>query len=443
MAVTAHPPGARALAAIRERPGAAHALALLPLLGLYVVVCALSQPGATPINDEAALLAGAERLLDGHYAIRGTSDDVRWLWHGPGVPLVLAPLVATGVPLELTRMVAGPLALFAAVLVAHRALLRHARPRAALGGALALGLFLPALQPLRTVHKEPLAMLLVAVAMLALSRALRRDGRRPWLDAAGAGAALGALVMVRLEYGWVLLGALLVAGSAVAVATVARRRAAGARRCAAVAALGLACCGPWLAYTHDVSGRFPYWGNSGGESLFWMSPTGVPGQTGEFNGVRPVFERPELAAARPLFRRLDRLSPLERDLALQRIARDNVTARPAAWARNLAANAARLWFLVPTRPAPAAGTVAIYATFNTALLLACAWAAVALVRRRQRGEPLPAPVVPFAVFALGGVAIHLPPSADPRMTLPLVPVLVWLVVVAASGRRHAATPARP
>jgi hypothetical protein len=401
-------------------------LALLPLLALYVAVCAFTQPGPVPVNDERSLLEGAERLLDGRYAVRGTGDDVDWLWHGPGLPLVLAPLVARGLPLDVIRMLLGPVLLFGAVVALHAALRRHVPGRVALGGAVALGLFGPAMQPLRTVHKEPLAILLVAVAMLLVSRAL--TDRRP-ADVAGAGAALGALVMVRVEYGWVLLALLAVALGVWLARRSARRTA---RMCAAVLAAGLACCVPWLAYTADVSGRFPYWGNSGGESLYWMSPTGVPGQTGEFNGVRSVFERAELAPARPLFRRLDRLPPLQRDLELRRVAAANVRAGPGRYARNLAANAVRLWFLVPTRPAPPAGAVAMYAAFNGALLAALAWAAAVLVRRRRR---LPAVALAFALFAAAGLGIHLLPSADPRMTLPLLPPLVWLVALAAAHRR--------
>jgi hypothetical protein len=429
MAVSAGPSARRLRPAALASALAPSAWWLLPLLALHVLVCLASQPGPRPVNDEVALLAAAERLLDGGYAVRGTTDDVSWLWHGPGVPALLVPLLALGLPLEVTRIVAGPLLLFGAVLVAHRALLRMVAPRVALGGALALGLFAPAMQPLRTVHKEPLAMLLVAAAMLFVVRALQAT-RWSWRDVAGAGLALGALVMVRVEYGWVLLALLLVA------AGLARRPSA--RRCAAVLGAGLACCLPWLAYTADVSGRFPYWGNSGGESLFWMSPTGIPGQTGEFNGARTVFERPSLAPARPLFARLDRLAPLERDLELQRVAAANVRARPGGWARNLAANAVRLWFLVPTRPAPPTGAVAMYILFDTALLLACGWATVALWRRRRS---LPAAVVPLAAFAFAGLAIHLLPSADPRMTLPLVPVLIALVAVARAAGRQAQNPA--
>jgi len=34
----------------------------------------------------------------------------------------------------------------------------------------------------------------------------------------------------------------------------------------------------------------------------------------------------------------------------------------------------------------------------------------------------------FAAFAVVGVAVHLLPSAEPRMMLPLAPVLIWLAM---------------
>jgi hypothetical protein len=391
---------------------------LAALLLLYVVVCVITQPGPGAVNDEGAMLAGADRLAEGRYAVRG-ADHVAYLWHGPGMPLLLAPLRALDVPLPAIRVLVGPLLLFAALVVFHRALRLHLAPGAALAGTLALGLYGPAMQPLRTVHKEPLAMLLVAAAMLFAGRGIARGRRR---DLLLAGLALGALVMVRLEYGWGLMALL----GLCAVWAVRARDRARPRRAAAVLAIGLGACLPWLAYTHEVSGRIAYWGNAGGESLFWMSPTGVPGETGEFHGVRTVFRDPALAPYRPLLRRLERLAPLDRDLALQRLARANMTAHPREYARNVAANSARLWFLVPTRPAPPAGTVLLYATFNGALLLACGWALLAVLRRR----PVMPPEAPaLLAFAVVGVALHVPPSADPRMLLPVVPVLVWLVLM--------------
>ncbi|MBW3535298.1 MAG: MFS transporter [Gemmatimonadetes bacterium] len=181
MAATAGPAARRRAAAPPFAPAARRGLLLVPLLGLYVAVCALSQPGPSPVNDEAQLLAAAERLLDGGYALRGTLNDVRWLWHGPGVPLALAPLLALGLPIEAIRMVLGPLVLFGTVVVAYRVLLRHTPPRIALLGALAL-LELPrergarAGPVLRNIQEgfgyayrfEPIRAILVLLALVSL-----------------------------------------------------------------------------------------------------------------------------------------------------------------------------------------------------------------------------------------------------------------------------------
>jgi 4-amino-4-deoxy-L-arabinose transferase-like glycosyltransferase len=300
--------------------------------------------------------------------------------------------------------------------------------RSALLWTYALALYAPFAIVLGTIQKEPLAVLLVALAMLGCSRGL--GGGRP-VALAGAGAALGALAMVRLEYGWVVLALL---GLALAACAVRRGRPRG-RRAAAVAAAAALACVPWLGYTERVTGQVLYWGSSSGLSLFWMSPT-LPGETGQWHSPVRVHHDPALAPYRPLFRRLDEVHPLESDRTLRRLALGNIRARPAAYARNLAANAARLLVFVPTRPAQAPAEVAMYAFGNGTLLAGLAWACPVLWRRRRS---LPPEAVPFMAFTALAVAVHLPPSASPRMLIPVVPVLLWIVAqaaAAAAGPRH-------
>ena len=391
---------------------------LAPLLVLYVVVGLLAQPGAEPVRDEPALLAAAERLLHhGQLAGTGTDTDQRaFLWHGPGLVVLLVPLVALDVPLAAMRLT-SPLLLFVAVALFHRLLRMRLDRRAALAWTYALGLYAPFAIVLGTIQKEPLAIALVVAAMLACTHAFPADRR---VAMPGAGLALAALAMVRPEYGGVVPALLAVAALSLLRRRVPARIARGRVWVAAVAALA---CVPWLAFTHERTGQVLYWSASSGLSLFWMSPT-LPGETGQWHSPVRVFRDPALAPYRPLFARLDEVHPLASDLELRRRAVENIRAQPLRYARNLAANAARLVVFSPTRPGQQPGEIAVLALANGALLAGLAWAARQLWRRRRSALPETAP---FALFVLLGVLIHVPPSASPRMLMPLVPVLVWLV----------------
>jgi 4-amino-4-deoxy-L-arabinose transferase-like glycosyltransferase len=236
---------------------------------------------------------------------------------------------------------------------------------------------------------------------------------------AGAGLALAALTMVRLEYGWVVVALLVLA----ALNWAARRRSVSARRLVAVAAVAFAGCLPWLAYTYHLTGKPLYWGTSAGLSLFWMSPT-LPGETGQWHAPAKVARTPRLSAYAPLFRELEALHPVESDRRLRALALENVRARPLEYARNLAANASRLVFSIPMRPRLPAFGVGVYVLFNSLLLAGVARAAAVLWRARR---DLPPEVGPIALFAVLAIAVHLPPSASTRMFLPVVPALLWLV----------------
>ncbi|MEA2426849.1 MAG: hypothetical protein QOF37_477 [Thermoleophilaceae bacterium] len=398
------------------------ALRLAPLLPLYLAVTAIAQPWGHLAGDEHDFLTYAQRILHGAYADPHTMNPNLFLWHGPGTPFLLAPFVALDVPLEAMRFLMAPL-LFGAVLVFHRLLRVRLGPRASLAGAYAFGLYLPFLQPLRSVHKEPLAILLVSAGLLGLSGYLARGGRR---YLALGGISLAGLVMVRLEYGWVMIALLLVCGGWWAV----RRSWSPPRRAAAVAALAVAGCVPWLAYTYSLTHKPLYWGNSGGSSLYWMSPTG-PGETGQWHADHTVFQNARFARYRPFIGHVKSLPPFARNAAMEKAATANVRAHPAQYARNLAANAARLWFLVPFWPRQPWGTLALYWVFNGLLIAASGWAAATLVRNRRRLAP---ETFPIAAFAVIGLLVHLFPSADPRMVLPIVPALVWLIAHAAALR---------
>lgn len=413
-------------AALRPRPRrrrpAADAVFLAPLLIFFTVACAVAQPGPHPTRDEPDLLAAAARILTGHLVPTGHVVDPRaYLWHGPGLIALLAPFVALHVPLPVTRFL-DPVLLGCAAVLFHRLLRLRLGRNAALGWTYAFGLYVPFLSVITEVHKEPLAILLVVAAMAALTRGLSGGGR---LALVAAGLALGALAMVRLEYGWVAIALLAIA----LLRWGSRRHDGAARRLTLVPAVAVLTCVPWLAYTYSLTGHALYWGSSSGESLYWMSPT-LPGETGQWHSPGAIETDPALAPLRPPFVRLDRLDPVRRDLELRRQAAASVRARPALFARNLVANVGRLFWSVPMRPRRSLLRTGADVLFNSLLLAALAWATTALWRRRR---DLPPETGAIAVFAAVAIAAHLPASASPRMLLPVVPALLWLIAQAGAA----------
>lgn len=395
---------------------------LLPLLGVFVVVFLLTDPGR-PSGDELPILAAAHRLLHGYYAVQGTMDSTQYLWHGPGLPAFLAPLVALRIPLAELRLT-SPLLMFTAVLLFYRFLRLRLTRRGALIGAYALGLYAPGYYVLGTVAKEPLALLCAIAALDGTARYFMHGRRR---HAVLAGLALGALVMTRLEYGWVVTACLVLGMTWWSVARLRHGDAPGAttaaRRWTAVCAVGMLACLPWLAYTYEITHHLFYWGNSGGISLYWMSSPSA-NQLGEWHATHTVNTDPALAAYRPFFHYVSSLGPLRADLELQHVALVQALGHPAKYLLNLLANVGRMFLGFPFSFKLSVALVVGLALFNGALLAALIAAGVSLRRARR---PLPPETMPFLLFFGLGLVVHLLPTAEPRMVVPLLPIPLWLI----------------
>jgi hypothetical protein len=408
-------------------------LLLLPLLLLYVGVAVTAAPGSQPVNDEIDYTGFAANLVHGDYAYGGDSEATAgpWarepnLWFGPGLPATLAPLVALQVPLAVIRLT-GPLFLFLALLVFYRLLRMYAPPRWSLAGAAMLGLYYPFYTLLNFVHSEPLAILLTTAAAYFVARAFREGTRRHLFF---AGLALGYLAMTRVAYGWVLVAMLAIATTAMLVA----RGSAWPRKTAAMAAVALVVCIPWLAYTYSISGRILYWGNSGGQSLYWMASP-YPGEAGEWHSPSVAFDDPRFAAHRPFFSKLGQMSSLDRDRALQQQAVRFIRDHPTVYLQHVAMNTSRLFFSAPSSFEPVRlRTLAKYGFPNLLLLLAVLGAIVVRVRRRLR---LPHEAVVLSTLALLGIGVHVLLAGYARMLMPLVPLLIWFVFTSVLAAREA------
>jgi 4-amino-4-deoxy-L-arabinose transferase-like glycosyltransferase len=397
-------------------------VSLLPLLLAVPFVGPTVNP--TLYGDESGYLRLAENLVHGHY-LTGRNDLVTGgpqypnLWFGPGMPLVLTPFVALHVPVSLIRLL-GPLFVFLAVIVLFRFLRLYVSPRASLIGALAFGLYVPFYTALEHLHSETLALLLIVTMMYGTQRYLHEGGLRHLVL---AGAALGWLALTRVAFGWVVTALLLLS-----LLWWAVRRGEAPRRFTAVCCVAFVVCVPWLGYTYSVTKQPLYWGSSGALSFYWMSSP-YPGERGDWQQARAVFIDKRLAPHRPFFRSLIGRPLVDQNDLLLHAAFANIRARPARYAGNVLANVSRMWFDFPYSFREQRVAALLFVVPNafalTSLLLS-----LGLLFGRWR--LLPVEAIPFGLFALTAFTLHALLAAYPRMLFPVIPVIIWLVVVVVS-----------
>lgn len=396
---------------------------LLPILAFYVViVLAKAHDGGPP--DEGAYLFFARNLTHGFYAQTSSNDPSLYLWHGPGLPLLITPLVALHAPVWLIRIWAAALPMFATMVIFHRMARDHLGPRSALLATYLVALYPPFYIVDWAILSEPLAILLFTLAAFFLVRSIRTGG---WATL-GAGIALGGLALVRIEYGWVLALGLVLSGAWWA----ARRGTPAARRCVAVFAVAIVFCLPWLSYTYSLTHRVFYWGNSGGLSLYWMAAPAGMGDwhimpTLQFLGQpRAVVFRvaPWLRGSVSTLMRIDRLAPLAQDPALERAAISEGERHIGGDLLHLAENISRLLFNSPYADTPTvSGDVLRFAGSNLLLLVLLAVSLAVARRRRVSAEG-----AVVAILVAVGFLIHVPAAGDGRFLFPLVPAACWLIV---------------
>jgi hypothetical protein len=157
-------------------------------------------------------------------------------------------------------------------------------------------------------------------------------------------------------------------------------------------------CLPWLAYTYGLTGKFWYWTNSGGMSMYIMSSP-YPGEYGDWKDFSQLQSNPDHAA---FMDSLARLAPVPQDEAFAARAVRNIRQHPGKFVVNWTANIGRLLFSYPYSFAPQ--TVKSYYTIlpNMAVVfLILVSLAVFAARFRQMPHVIILLLVLFLVYLSG------------------------------------------
>lgn len=368
-----------------------------------------------PQDDELRYLEMTDTLL-------GKASGPLTMWSPPGYALFLAPFRAVGCgPASLRLLNAFLLVL--AVWLFHRLLRNHVSRGLAAAAAAAFALYWPFCKMLPEIMTETLAVCLMTAVLLAWSELGREGGRTLAWIAVGA-VCLAWLCLTRAVFGYAL--AVCIAVFALGLLTAHR---AYARRMLVTSVLAMALCLPWLGYTWSRTGKPFYWTSCSGVTLFWMA---TPlNHWGDWHAPSEVALTPELSYHRGLFARTAAMPEEKQDEAFRDAAFRFMKNYPGVYLRSLAANAGRLFFNMPYSFTPQKLRALFFAVPNAFLIVLLTLALAALARRRDRW-PEAGPAILFGGTALAGTVLV---SAFARMLLPIVPAMLFVIVVGLQDMR--------
>ncbi|MDP3013226.1 MAG: hypothetical protein Q8M92_03225, partial [Candidatus Subteraquimicrobiales bacterium] len=134
------------------------------------------------------------------------------------------------------------------------------------------------------------------------------------------------------------------------------RKVTNCRKGAFIMLIAFATVTPYLLYTYNLTGRLFYWGNSGGNSLYWMS-TPYENEYGSWNNETLTANKVDgdIAGTTTLLKlthqkdidEVLKYKGAEKDDAYKKIAINNIKTHPKKYIKNIIANISRGLFGFP------------------------------------------------------------------------------------------------
>jgi len=320
-------------------------LLCIPFLLLYMAVALIGHKDIME-GDEARYYAYAQNLLHGYFSPPGEV----FLWSGPGYPLLLAPFIAIGFPLWALVFINAFLQYLSLVYL-YKTLLLFTRRNTAVLFSLFWALYYVAFREMVWLYTEPLTNMLVSLFAYHASLVFLFQEKRK-KNILLAGFFLGYMALTKIVFGYVVLALLLLF---LAVWLIKRTKLS--MKPVWILLVAMAVNLPYLFYTYQLTGKYFYWANSGGSSIYWMS-TPVEGEFGDWNDDHFTAYcgydslTPCNAAQFAKFHQADydsiyQYNGVRRDEAFRKKAMENIKQHPVKYLKNCIANASRLFLGLP------------------------------------------------------------------------------------------------
>ena len=393
-------------------------LHFIPLLFFYLIVTVFLNKNEL-VGDEGRYLMFAQNLLDGYYAVPGLKPG--FLWNGPGYPLILAPFLKLKAGFLVLRVL-NAFFLFVGVFALFKSLSLIITFKKALTLAYAGGLthyyFIYATTKILT---EALAFGLISLCLYFFLRFYQEQRKVHLLGFSFFG---GFLILTKVIFAYIFLGVLVVGIFSWFIQGFSKK----GMKYIFLGILPIIVCLPYIVYTYNITGKYFYWGDSGGSSLYAMSSpfedeygswfsTSPKG----FFGSYPVHVKNHSEFIQSLGSLAE--NGVAYDEALKKKAIENIKAHPRKYIENVILNFSRLftpyiytdgsmyvdWFKVPQ-------------LFLGALIF-WVWIGAGVIILIFFRNTYYLPILLFVVVAIGGMSLL---SAYQRFLFPLYPLLIFL-----------------
>lgn len=394
-------------------------LLFLPLLVLYVGVV-LKLYTETLEGDEQNYLTLAQNLLNGFYSPPPPNIN---LWRGPGYPILLTPFVAFNFPLICITLM-NAVFQYLSVVMLFKAMMEFITFKQAFLFSLFWGCCYSSFPFIASILTETFTIFMIALLIFALVKTFKCEiNKYKYLS----GFLLGYIALTKIIFGYVILFLLLW----YVVSWLKNSKIIDFRKSILILLLAFTTVSPYLIYTYSLTGRFFYWGNSGGMSLYWMS-TPIDQEYGNWN--TEAFDVHEAASGftkKTEFLKknhqkdityVSKFVGVEKDDAYKEIALNNIKNHPKKYLKNIYANISRLLFGFPfhyTLETP------LLKVWYSALLLPFMLISFILTIINWRKMPFPIQFLSvFVIIYLGGSTLL---SAYYRQFLIVIPALIFWI----------------
>jgi len=400
-------------------------LLFLPFLLLYLAYVLL-KPTHGNEADEGRYLSFVQNLMQGYYSPQAPNVN---LWNGPGYPLFIFPFIASGLPL-IAVTIANAVMHYLSVVFLFKSLRYWVRFGIALAFSLFWACYINAFQNMPIVATETFTMLLVTLFLYAVVRIWDKPlPSAAFRQVFPAGFLLGYIVLTKIIFGYVLLILFL---ASILLSLLAKRNI-HYRVLRNITVIALLVNLPYLMYTYGLTGKLFYWGNSGGQSLYWMS-TPYADEYGDWKGplVRgtvdmgnfniPGSEDSLQARHGKDYAYIYGLPVSDQDDAFKKIAVENIRSYPGKYVQNVVYNAGRLFFHYPFSYAVQRPKTLFVIPLNAVLFALMLFALGYSIRNIKQ---LPEPVQLIVLIVLLYIGLSLLVSAYSRMLTVIVPLLLF------------------